>query len=131
MRGIWGLMCAIGVLAEGCAMMEDSLDARPVILGGQVHTGDPAVVLIDLGNGICTGTLIAPKVVLTAAHCLNPTPTTLTARFVNAETEQGPSISGVDPTIIPNTDQAVFALAQAGPVAPVPYNTTALEAYVG
>ncbi|HEY2744578.1 MAG TPA: trypsin-like serine protease, partial [Polyangia bacterium] len=41
------------------------------ITNGAADTGDPAVVaLVSLdGQAVCTGTLIAPHVVLTAAHC--------------------------------------------------------------
>src|SRR5262249_46677693 len=41
------------------------------IAGGIPDPGDPAVVgLLDGGKIMCTGTLIAPTTVLTAAHCL-------------------------------------------------------------
>lgn len=53
----------------------------PMIIGGQeVFPGDPllssAVGVIDLEKGhlICTGTLVAPNVVLTAAHCTKRDP---------------------------------------------------------
>src|SRR5215467_1005308 len=42
------------------------------IQGGRKDTGHPAVGLVWMrGGGFCTGTLIAPQVVLTAAHCVN------------------------------------------------------------
>src|SRR5262245_35560180 len=43
------------------------------IIGGTRDSGDPAVVYIELsgagGQGACTGTLISPHVIITAAHC--------------------------------------------------------------
>lgn len=43
------------------------------IIGGSTDNGDPAVVLVYWTNGvtafICSGTVIAPRVVLTAGHC--------------------------------------------------------------
>lgn len=60
----------------------------PMIIGGQeVFPGDPllpsAVGIIDLEKGhlICTGTLVAPNVVLTAAHCTKRDPRDLAIIF--------------------------------------------------
>ena len=69
---------ALAIAAPGCALDPDALhtdhQARPIIDGDPV-TGDdfPTVgaVLTNIGS-ICTGTLIAPTVVLTAAHCVEP-----------------------------------------------------------
>ncbi|MBX7100051.1 MAG: S1 family peptidase, partial [Myxococcaceae bacterium] len=47
------------------------------IQGGQIDQADPAVVAIFINTGtsaaICTGTLIAPNLVLSAHHCVAPT----------------------------------------------------------
>jgi secreted trypsin-like serine protease len=69
--------------ATGCADAEDARDltdeptgtVRQAIVNGDAESGDPAVVaLLQRGRVYCTGTLIAPSVVLTAAHCVVPTP---------------------------------------------------------
>ena len=38
-------------------------------MGGSSN-GEAAVVMIELGAGPCSGVLVAPRVALTAAHCL-------------------------------------------------------------
>lgn len=81
MRNI-GLL-AILALSAGCAATpdwdeEEELEAggeEAPIVGGSKATAYPEAVLIDMGNNgqissACSGALIAPKVVLTAGHCV-------------------------------------------------------------
>lgn len=68
------------LLVVGCGVQESSpgptrMD-RSAIVGGVTDNGDPATVALVVGaNGqyeqFCTGTLVSPKTVVTAAHCIN------------------------------------------------------------
>lgn len=78
--------CLAALTLAACAASEDdqplgapSADYaahKSAIVGGTQANGDPAVVAVAVGHQggfeqFCTGTLIAPKTVLTAAHCIN------------------------------------------------------------
>ena len=50
------------------------VDTTEIVSGAPDRGRDPAVVAIDIGGeGLCSGTLIAPRVVVTARHCVSVT----------------------------------------------------------
>lgn len=72
----------IGILVLGllsCAEAQVSQrtgQAQAPIVDGEADAGDPAVVLVIIQNetngATCTGTIVSPHVVATAAHCVHP-----------------------------------------------------------
>ncbi len=63
------------VLLAACSPPEAIGEQEAAIVGGSTDTGDPSVVLVHGNDGststtTCTGSIIAPRVVLTAAHCV-------------------------------------------------------------
>src|SRR5450631_2144407 len=70
-------MRAVGVQAAAHPLARRRGGAHTAIVGGTAATPGTfpslAFVLLDEGNGlvqICTGTVVAPNVVMTAAHCV-------------------------------------------------------------
>lgn len=68
------LLAIASVLMSGCMVDGQSADvgaaADALIYGGEV-TSDPDIGLLWADQGPCTATLIAPRAILTAAHCFS------------------------------------------------------------
>jgi hypothetical protein len=76
---VLAMLLSVGL--PGCtadAEEEELAASSNDIIGGKLDNAHPAVVAVagdvPAGREICTGTLIAPTVIVTAAHCIVPNP---------------------------------------------------------
>ncbi|WP_394831565.1 trypsin-like serine protease [Pendulispora rubella] len=124
----------------GCATATDESNApeseiaesESPIIGGAIDQGDPGVVLVRFGRGsYCTGEVVSPHVVTTAAHCVKgksgwTVDTTYDGRGTRRTVKEAyyhPSYSGT----LGKYDVGVLILNDALSVTPIPLNRRALQ----
>ncbi|MFO0736653.1 MAG: trypsin-like serine protease [Labilithrix sp.] len=143
------LLGLVAIMA-GCAAEQGSEDpaedtnaTESEIVGGSLTSSYAAVGALTTSTGFpfCTGTVIAPRVVVTAAHCLAEPGTSASGiRFALGPDANNPSSvlrvkriayhPQYDEQQIKN-DIGVVILSADAPVAPVPANTSMTSSWVG
>lgn len=120
---------AIGVFAVGCTDIPYESTATSPIVNGQVDNGDPATVYLDVGGGSCTGTLVSPKTVVTAKHCLG---SQMWAYFgTDSSDDSGTWIQAIHKLGHPSADIAMLTLSSEGPATPIPLVNADLATKLG
>ncbi len=141
-RGLHRAIVVICAIA-GCGADPLSSGDQLAVTGGQLDDGDPAVGAVLARQATCgepratacSGTLIAPRIVLTAAHC-EQSPETLEVFFganvdATADARVDVQMVFVHPAFDPFTkenDLALLLLAETVAIEPVPLETDPLDA---
>lgn len=142
-----GLACAQASAPSAAVREETETETETdSIIGGKNDPGDPSVVALfgqlpDSDEGfLCTGAIIAPSVVLTAAHCVSPLETPAGTTFeviagasINHSKARRLAVRSVHPNprwspdnLEAGHDQGIVVLSAPSGLTPLPFNRQAL-----
>lgn len=74
---------------SGCSADDGVTQSSDDIVGGKPATAYKEAVTIDGAGFFCSGTIIAPHLVLTAGHCVRPSPCTVIAPYAEQQQARG------------------------------------------
>lgn len=110
------------------------------IVNGQETSDYPATgMLLQYGQPFCTGTVVAPRTVVTAAHCVeNQDPSQISFGFGPSADKVEAEIQVVSAVTHPQWDSqqlandiAVITLSEDAPVEPIPLNKSMDDSWIG
>lgn len=93
MRSLSWLFLASALALGGCAAetapSESTAALAEEIIGGRPATSYEEAALIETARGYCSGAVIAPRVVLTAGHCLGHPPYKVSTPYADHQKARG------------------------------------------
>jgi trypsin len=136
-------------LVVGCSARDERVSRSALaVVGGVADTTDDAIAYITTTetattSELCTGTLVAPTIVLTAGHCtLGQTPQTLVVGFASSSQFLSgtvpvtsvvtyPGFSGSDEDVQGGLDLGLVVLSASAPASPVAIDQGDASTFVG
>lgn len=126
MKALRFLLVSSSIVASPAVLLSNAAAGpieSPVVGGTTVPAGEwPDAVAVLASDAMCTGTLIAPDVVLTAGHCIETHPVEVIVGSVELTKPGGMAIKVKSATAYPKWestyDVGVLVLDHAAPVAP-------------
>ena len=119
-RFLYGLLAALGACVDQPTDVATEARVESAVVGGTTaQAGEwPDAVAVLGSSGSCTGTLIAPDLVLTAGHCANITPQQVIANTVDYSKGDGVAVHVAKTTAYPNwqVEYDIALLELASPI---------------
>ncbi len=123
MKGLSTLVLSLGFMLSACHAAAPKTSETKIVRGHPVSETSPAfasAVRVEMGGALCTGTIIGPRLIITASHCVEGT----TADQIHVYFDHYPnatdtlrSVSKVQmfkpfgPAVFPNFDVAYLVLS--------------------